>query len=461
MTDTPSNAAALPASSEKSSASALANGGGEEIRRLMRRNSLSAFMGGLLEWYDFGLYGWAASLVFQPLFFASDSTTVGSLAAFATFGVGFVVRPLGGLIFGHIGDRVGRKTTLLLTMLLMGGATLGVGLLPTHATAGVWAAVALVLCRLIQGIAVGGEFGGAALIAAEEAPAHRRGFWSSAAIVGGPAGLVLSSLVFTAFSAMPEEQFLSWGWRFPFLLSVVVVAFGLYIRRKLEDSDVFKESLGREPDRVPAAELMRHHKWLVLRALGARLVDAPVANVFTVFGVSYITNELGGSSTLALLCGLICNAVLFLLAPLCAALSDRIGRRPVLLVGAVFMTVSPFVGFLIMHIGTGPAIILGALIAWPVAGAFIEGPMPATLTELFPTAIRCSGVSFVYQLQTILGGAMPFIAAALVSATGGQPWLLAGVLAVLGLLNVASLLLLPEVRGRDLDIGLDSHAART
>ncbi|KXF53001.1 hypothetical protein AXA44_45810 [Rhodococcus sp. SC4] len=427
----------------------------------MRRNSFSAFMGGLLEWYDFGLYGWAASLVFQPLFFASSSTTVGLLAAFATFGVGFVVRPLGGLVFGHIGDRVGRKSMLLLTMALMGVATVAVGLLPTYESIGIWAVVALVLCRVIQGIAVGGEFGGAALIAAEEAPAHSRGFWSSSAIMGGPAGLVLSSLVFAAFATMPEEQFLDWGWRIPFLLSIVVVGFGLYFRRKLDDSDIFKEAMHREPNHVPVTELMRHHKWLMLRALGARLVDAPVANVFTVFGVSYVTSELGGSRMVALLCGLIANAVLFVLLPLTATLSDRVGRRPVLLTGAAIMTISPAIGFAIMDIGTGPAIILGVIIAWPIAGALIEGPMPATLTELFPTAIRCSGISFVYQMQTLLGGAMPFIAAAMVAVTGGEPWLLAGFLAVLGVINVGSILLLPEVRGRDLNAELHGRPVTT
>ncbi len=424
---------------------------GSPTRRMMQRNSFSAFMGGLLEWYDFGLYGWAASLVFQPLFFVSGSPTVGLLAAFATYGIGFVVRPLGGILFGHLGDKVGRKALLVITMAVMGAATFCVGLLPTYDAVGVWAVAGLVLCRVVQGLAVGGEFGGATLIAAEHAPPGSRGFWSSFALVGGPAGLLLSSLVFTAFAAMPDEQFLSWGWRVPFLLSVVVVAVGLYFRRKLDDPEVFQEARARGTDRVPAAQLFRAHKWLMLRALGARLVDAPVSNVFTVFGVSYITHQLGGSPTVALLAGIISNLLICILMPITAALSDRVGRKPVLLAGAAAMTVSPAIGFAVMHIGTTAAILLGVVIGWPVVASLIEGPTPATLTELFPTEIRCSGVSFVYQMQTIMGGATPFIAASLVAATGGRPWLLAAFLGALGVLTVASIASLPDVTGRDLN----------
>ncbi|EMY34878.1 shikimate transporter [Arthrobacter crystallopoietes BAB-32] len=428
----------------------------------MRTVALSAFTGTALEWYDFGLYGWASALVFQQLFFVTDDPFLSMLGSFGSFAVGFFARPLGSIIFGHMGDRTGRKSMLIMTLGLMGVATFLIGLLPTFETAGAWAIILLTLLRIVQGIAVGGEFGGAALITAEHAPRRQRGFWTSSTAAGAPAGLLLSSGVFFLFSALPEDQFLTWGWRVPFLLSAVVLAVGMLIRLRVQETPLFK-ALEDAPkaDHIPIVELLKNHKSILFRAVGARLVDAAAANVFTVFAVSFIVSTTGASPGLSLGAGAAANAVHLVLIPVAAALSDRIGRRPLVITGAVVMGLMAGPGFMLMSTGNDALIILGVIVAWPLASVLIIGPTPAMLAELFPTHIRASGTSFVYQLQTLIAGVTPLIATALLMAGGGQPWLIVAYIALLAVITASCAASLPEVAGRDLNQDLPSRRGRS
>ncbi|CAN5131239.1 hypothetical protein BH18ACT10_BH18ACT10_18670 [soil metagenome] len=296
----------------------------------IRRVAIASLVGTALEWYDYFLYGTAAALIFNEIFFPESDPLIGTLLAFATFGVGFGTRPIGGLVFGHYGDKIGRKAMLVITLLIMGIATCAIGLMPTYNQIGIWAPILLVVLRLVQGFGVGGEWGGAVLMAVEHAPEGRRGYYGSWPQMGVPAGLVISTVVFALFELLPEEQFLAWGWRVPFLLSFVLVLVGLYVRLRLAESPAFQEVEETHTEAsMPVLEVFRTYPRNILLAMGARLGDNVLFYIFSVFVLTYVVDELGMSESVALIGVSIGAALEFIAIPFFGALSDRIGRRPV------------------------------------------------------------------------------------------------------------------------------------
>jgi MFS family permease len=397
--------------------------------RLLRRVAAAALAASTLEWYDFYIYGTAAALVFNKVFFPSVSPVIGTLAAFATFGVGFLFRPIGGMVFGHFGDRLGRKKVLVVATVLMGAATTLIGVLPTYAAIGAAAPILLVALRCLQGIAIGGQYGGAMLLVTENAPAHRRGFYGSFAQMGPSLAVIVSNVVFLALiAALPTEAFASWGWRIPFLLSVFLIGLGLYIQLRLEDTPDFRElaSATGNPagDRaVPAArrsplvEAVRTHPRQILQAAGMILVIQVYYYILIVFMVSYV-GTLGVARSTILTIVLISSAATVLTVPLFASLSDRIGRKRVLVPAGVATLLSAFPFFWLMQTATMPGMLTGALLAGIVLGG-LYGPMAAFFTEMFSTGVRYSGATIGYQLGAVVGGGFsPLIAASLLAWTG-------------------------------------------
>ena len=387
-----------------------------------RRVALAGGIGTTIEWYDFFIYGTAAAVVFAPQFFPQVSDLAGRLAAFATFAIGFIARPLGGVAMGHYGDRIGRKSMLVWSLLLMGVSTLGIGLLPNYSQLGVWAPVLLVACRFVQGFALGGEWGGAVLMSVEHAPHTRRGLFGSFVALGLPAGIVLSNLVFLIIStAASPAAFAEWAWRIPFLASAGLVAVGLWVRLGLDESPIFARILERQAARrMPIVDVLRHDARAVALAAGSYVGISTLGYVVIVYFVSYATRELGFplTTTLALL---LTAAVMFagsLLA--CAVWSDRFGRRRIMQWGCGALVLWSLVFFPLADTRSVPMAALALCGILVIQGAYI-GPQPAVFSELFPAATRYSGVSLSLTLGTILGGAVsPAISAALFSATGNS-----------------------------------------
>jgi metabolite-proton symporter len=380
-----------------------------------RRVILASLVGTSLEWYDFFVYGTAAALVFNKLFFPSFEPLVGTLLAFATYAVGFVARPLGGIIFGHYGDRLGRKNVLVVTLLVMGLATFLIGVLPTYATIGRWAAVLLVVLRFVQGLGLGGEWGGAVLMSMEHGNPTRRGLNASWPQVGVPAGLLLANAVLAVVSALTSNAaFLSWGWRIPFLLSGVLVLVGLWIRLTISESPLFKEiEQGHTKARMPVLDVLRLYPRAVLTALGARIGVDVAFYTFVLFIVTYVTQVLKVPRATALNAVLIGAAVQLAFIPLFGWLSDRWGRRPVYLFGAIGALVWIFVFFPMLNTRAAAPIVLATVVAL-VFHAAMYGPQAAFIAELFSTRLRYSGASLGYQVAGVLGGALaPIISLAL------------------------------------------------
>jgi len=373
----------------------------------------ASLIGTTIEWYDFFLYGSAAALVFNKLFFPSFDPLVGTLLAFATYAVGFVARPLGGIVFGHFGDRVGRKKLLMWSLVMMGLATVLIGLLPGYAAIGVWAPVGLIVLRVFQGFAVGGEWGGAVLLAAEYGDAKRRGFWASWPQAGVPLGSLLSAGILALMAGIQSEaDFVAWGWRIPFLLSGLLVIVGWYIRNRVAETPAFQAQLDEAaiPPRLPAMDVFRERPRAVLLGAGLRVGENIVYYILTVFSLTFLVDVATKSRSLALDALLIGAAVQFVAIPLLAILSDRIGRRPVYAFGAFGLAIFIFLFFPMLASGSDGAIIL-AIVIGLVLHASMYAPQAAFITELFPTRIRYSGVSIAYQLTAIFAGSLaPIIA---------------------------------------------------
>ncbi|MGI8311780.1 MFS transporter [Saccharopolyspora hattusasensis] len=425
--------------------------------REIRRVALAGVVGNALEWYDFFLYGTAAALIFNKLFFSTLSPLSGTLAAFATYAVGFGARPLGGMLFGHIGDRVGRKYTLIVTLVVMGVSTALIGCLPTYGSIGAAAPILLVVLRLVQGVAVGGEWGGAASLVAEHAPPTKRGFWTGLSQSGVSSGFVLSTLAMALVTLMPEQAYISWGWRLPFLFSAVLVVVGLLIRVGVAESPAFLELSGSAPKaRLPLVEAVRKHPRELLVAIGARLAETGGAYLIEVFILSYATQVLHLSRSM-MLWGL-CVAVSIELVTTVAfgALSDRIGRRPVYLAGAALMAAFAFPLFWLVDSGT-PALVWFALIfGMAVCHAAMSGAQACFFAELFDSRVRYSGASLGHEIGGLLaGGFAPLVATALLAATQSA-WPVALLLAGLSLLTLVSVAVGPETKDRSLMPGITS-----
>ncbi|MGQ4417943.1 MFS transporter, partial [Streptomyces sp. SAS_269] len=388
----------------------------------------ASLIGTTIEWYDFFLYGSAAALVFNKLFFPDSDPLVGTLLSFLTYAVGFAARPLGALVFGHYGDRLGRKKLLVLSLLMMGGATFAIGLLPTHATVGSAAPVLLTTLRLIQGFALGGEWGGAVLLVSEHGDARRRGFWASWPQTGAPAGQLLATGVLSLLTAvLSDDAFGSWGWRIPFLLSGVLVMVGLWIRLSVDESPVFKEALRRaetrraeKPEKLPLVSVLRHHWKDVLVAMGARMAENISYYVITAFILVYATTSAGVSKQTALNTVLIASAVHFAVIPAWGALSDRVGRRPVYLLGAAGVGLWMFPFFSLVDTGSFGYLLLAVTVGLVLHGA-MYAPQAAFFAEMFATRMRYSGASIGAQFASVAAGApAPLIATALLADYGSS-----------------------------------------
>ena len=416
----------------------------------LRKVVAASMIGTTIEWYDFFLYGTAAALVFNKLFFPASEPLVGTMLAFATYALGFVARPLGGIVFGHFGDRIGRKKLLMLSLMLMGGATVLIGCLPTHAQVGVWAPAMLVALRLIQGFAVGGEWGGAVLIVAEHGDAARRGLWASFPQAGVAGGSLLASGMLAAMAAFQTEaDFLAWGWRVPFLLSAVLIGVGWWIRSTVEESPTFQE-VAKEAaalEKAPTLEAIRKRPRELLIGAGLKFAENISYYVITVFSITYVTQAVGLSRGVALNAILVASAIHCVLIPMFGALSDRIGRRPVYAFGAFGMAVWAFAFFHLLDTAD-PLLITAACVGALVFHGAMYGPQAAFLAEMFPTRMRYSGVSLAYQVTSIFAGSLaPLIAAALLQATGsGTP--IAIYVAAASLITGVAALLARETRGK-------------
>jgi MFS transporter, MHS family, shikimate and dehydroshikimate transport protein len=430
--------------------------GGEDTGRetSVGKVAVASTIGATIEWYDFFLYGTAAGLIFNQLFFPPGNPTAGTLAAYATFAAGFVARPVGGFIFGHFGDRIGRKTMLVLTLLIMGVATFAIGLVPTYAQIGIWAPVILLTLRVLQGIGLGGEWGGAVLMAVEHAPEGRRGFFGSWPQLGVGAGLLLGTAAFSVLSiVMPEEAFLSWGWRVAFLASGVLVAVGMYIRLQIMESPAFTEIKESSSEvKVPFAELLRTQPKEAFLSLGSRLAEGVSFNVYGVFVISYITATLKLPMTTALLGVSVAAAIMCVLTPVYGALSDRVGRRPVFAVGAVLFGLFAIPSFLLFNTRETVWIVLALVLAFGIIHPAMEGILSSFWSELFDTRVRYTGVSFAYQFSGIFAsGLTPLVATWLLAAGGGRPWFLGAYMMGAALVTVISVFALPETYQKDID----------
>lgn len=396
--------------------------GGEDLGRVsaIRKVAVASAIGTTVEWYDYFIYASAAALVFGPLFFPTFEPLAGTLASFGTFAVGFLARPLGGVVFGHLGDRIGRKTMLVISLLIMGFATFAIGLLPAYASIGIAAPILLIVLRLLQGFAVGGEWGGAVLMTIEHAPREKRGFYGSFPQLGKAAGIILANLTFLGIvAALSEEQFAAWGWRVPFLLSIVLIAIGLYIRLRIEESPVFREvKETRTEARMPLVDVFRTYPKEVVLAGGACIATIAMGYIVQVYMLSYGTQVLGLSSrTMLTLVVLSACVEIFAVVGL-AALSDRLGRRKVFLSGTVLGMLWALPFFWLIDTGSVGLILL-ALVVMIVIASAMYGPQAALFAEMFGTRVRYTGASVGYQMGSILGGGLlPLVAASLFAATG-------------------------------------------
>jgi len=430
----------------------------------------ASMAGTTVEWYDFFLYGVAAAVVFPAVFFPESDPAVGVLLALGTYAIGFIARPVGGLVFGHYGDRIGRKTLLVLSLVLMGVATFAIGLLPGYATIGIGAPILLIVLRLVQGFALGGEWGGAVLIVSEHGDPARRGYWASWPQAGVPFGQLLANgLLFLLAAVQSEADFEAWGWRIPFLLSAVLVLIGLYVRLSVEESPVFKAAQARAAERtaagatasMPIVEVFRRYPREVFTAMGARFAENVSYYIFTIVVTTYATQRLDLSSSFVLGAVLIGAAVHLVTIPIWGALSDSYGRKPLYLIGAAGVGVWAFAFIALLDTRSFPLVVL-AVIGGLVFHGAMYGPQAAFLSELFGTDVRYSGVSIGYQLASVFaGGLAPIIAVALYT-TFDSGYAVSVYVALSALVTILAVATYGETRHRDLaaDPALSRGATR-
>src|ERR1700720_2189723 len=424
----------------------------DSATRARLRVILAASVGSALEWYDFFLYGTAAALVFGDLFFPKSDPVVGTMLAFLTFGVGFVVRPLGGILFGIMGDKFGRKPVLVATLLMIGIGTTAIGVLPTYAQIGYWAPALLVAVRLVQGLGAGAEYGGAVIYLVENAPAKHRGFWGSFAPLGVSVGNLLAAGAFALVTLLPREDLMTWGWRLPFLASFLLIMVGIYVRLRITETPVFTQAVVARGkiERNPAMEALKRHPRNFMVVLGARLAENGLGYLFPVFGLSYVINTLGVPKSEALSALMLAFVVELFAIVGFAMLSDRIGRRPVYMFGALAGVAFAFPFFLLVGTREWIWIALAFIGARAVVTAAMFGPQAAYFAELFPPQRRFAGFAFARELGSILaGGPAPFVATALVAAYGTW-WPVACYAIFLSLCTVVAIWIGPETYKKDI-----------
>lgn len=393
-----------------------------EARKTPGKAALASFMGSTMEYYDFFIYGTAAALIFPRLFFPEGDPALASVAAFATFGVAYVARPLGGLVMGHFGDRLGRRNVLLVVLLIMGLASLSVGLLPTYHSVGMLAPVLLVVCRLAQGFSAGAESAGASSLTIEHSPDKRRGFFTSFVMTGYASGMVLSTLVFIPVTALPEAAMLSWGWRIPFLLSAVVLVIAFWIRQRLDETPVFKEEVEEGAiKRLPAKDVLRYQGPDVLRVLGMSIFSV-MQTLFTVFGLSYATSTGQFSQPQILAVNAVAIGLSMTVMPFAGALSDRVGRRPLMLTAFSGCAVMLFLYFIALGTGNIWLVAAASIAFMTVLYSAFNGVWTSYFGELFATPVRYTGMAMGNQLGLIVAGFGPTIAGMMMS-DGERGWI--------------------------------------
>ena len=417
----------------------------------LRRVVLGSIVGTALEWYDFFIYGTAAALVFGGLFFPDSAPAVGSLLAFATFGVGFVFRPLGGILFGHIGDRIGRRATLILTTLIMGISTGVIGLLPTYDTIGVAAPVLLVLLRVVQGLGAGAEFGGASTLLAEHAPPAPPRLLHLVRADGRPDRPAVGHDRVPAVGRLSDDDLESWGWRVPFLVSFVMIAVAVYVRLRVEESPIFKRMQEtHEVVKMPVREAVVRYPRNMLIGVGGHIADTAVIYLFATFSVNYVTGTLDLSRTTALTGVVLFSLAVIALQPVYGRLSDRVGRKPLNIFSVVFTALFAFPFWALMETGEPVVIWLALLVAMTLGIAPMIAVQPAWYAELFGARVRYSGFASSREIGAAIAGFSPLIAASLQNQLGGEPWLIAVLMIVVCLISLVAFLAAAE--GKDVDI---------
>lgn len=437
-------------------------------RKSAVRSVWSGTIGAVVEWYEYTIYGLASALVFGTVFFPSLTPAVGQIVALATFGVGFLARPLGAFVAGHLGDKIGRKSTLILTFSIMTAATALIGLLPTYAQIGIAAPLLLCVLRLAQGFAVGGEWGGAAIIAVENAPRGKRGIFGSWPQIGVSAGLLLGTAALAFAEAISGDAFQEWGWRIPFLLSILLAAVGFYIRLRAAESPAFLEEKARleqehAQQKAPLSQLFRYHRKPLLIAIFGRFAEAGNYYLFTTFVLSYIVTTLGIDPSVGLVASMIGAAINIAVIPVYGALSDRIGRPRTFLLGAGAIIVTSAPIFLLVGTGAPWAIILGIVLFLGLGHGLVYAPLPAMYCEMFPTSVRYSGISVGYQMASILLASFtPALAAATVLWSGGSLWPVIVFAIVTTAIAAVAISFAPDNRAVPLnEIGVRADAERT
>jgi len=422
--------------------------GGSSVNKV----AIASSIGTAVEWYDFFLYGTASALIFGRLFFPTFDPLTGTMAALGTYAVGFAARPIGGIVCGHFGDRVGRKSMLVITLLIMGIGTFLIGLLPTYDQVGIWAPVLLVCLRVAQGFGLGGQWGGAVLMTVEHSPRGKRGFYGSLPQVGLPIGLLFSTLVFGFVSSLPEEAMLSWGWRFAFLISIILVGVALFVRLKVMESPAFTAvKQTQKTAKMPLLEALREHPKNILLVMGARIAENGAFYLYSVFVLTFaIQPDVGFSDTQALRAVSIAAFIQIFTIPFFGALSDKIGRRPVYLFGAVFTGIFAFPFFWLIETSIANLLFLSVVLALSVGHAAMYAPQASFVSELFGTRVRFSGLSLGYQLASVLaGGLSPLIATKLLADTGSS-WPIALYIVGMAAITTLSVYLASETAHKDI-----------
>jgi MFS transporter, MHS family, shikimate and dehydroshikimate transport protein len=417
----------------------------------LRRVVSASVVGTALEWYDFFIYGFAVTLVFNELFFQTGDPAMGIIIGFATFGVGFAVRPIGGFVFGHLGDRIGRRATLVLTTLVMGVSTGLIGLLPTYDTIGVAAPILLTVLRMCQGLGAGAEFGGASTLLAEHAPPKRRGFFTSFAQTGVQIGLLTGTVVFLLVELLPRQTVLDWAWRIPFLFSFLLIAVALYVRLRVAESPVFRKMSAQQTKvKLPVLDALRHYPRNFLIGIGAHICDTAVVYIYATYSLTYITKTLALPRWVGLTGVIIFSVIVIALQPVYGALSDRIGRRPLNLFSVVFTAAFAFPFFLLLDTKEPVLIWIALVLATSLGFAPMIAVQPAFYAELFGARVRYTGFAASREIGAALGGFSPLIAAALVAQADGKGWLVA--LWIIGTAAVSFVAFWLSTESKDVDI---------
>lgn len=429
-----------------------ASAGGATAQEV-RKVALASLVGSTIEWYDFFLYGVVAGLVFNQLYFPADDPTISTLLAYATFAVGFVARPFGGLIFGHFGDKVGRKAMLVLTLMIMGGATVAIGLLPTYDQIGMAAPILLLLLRVLQGIGIGGEWGGAVLMAYEFAPPNKKGFYASIPQIGLSLGLALASGTMALLTLLPDAAFMAWGWRLAFVASIILVVLGTWIRSQIGESPEFEKEKAahRALDHgLPFVQMIKRYPTNIVLGMGARYIDGVFFNVFAVFSILYLTKHIGMERSFALRTVAAAALVMIVTIPLFGRLSDFFGQARTYAVGSALLALSVFPAFWLMSTGDPVLVVLGIVLPFGIIYPICYGPEAALFANLFDPSVRYTGVSFVYQFSGIFAsGITPMIATALLAANDNDPHWLSMYVAFAGVVSMISAIILHKRRHLD------------